>query len=179
MPTNDSDRAIRLEQESRAWELRQKGHTQREIAAALAIAHTTVGRMLARVEKRALARLTKRVEHQKVSSTEVLDFVRSEALRAWEKSKGTRKRVVQKTVRGAVESTVVEALDREGDVSYLDRALAADDRIRSIWGVDSPPAKPKDADGASGLTVSQIAQRIAENEAKHEADQADQEQPAD
>lgn len=167
MPSNDSHRAIQLEQEAEAWDLRQQGWTVRRIGAKLGIAHTTVSRMLDRVERRVLKSLSRRVERQKVTSTQILDHIRDEALQAWEKSKRNRTRVVKKTDANG-EATVQEAVTREGDPTHLHTAMAADDRIRKIWGVDAPPAKPKD-DESSGLNASSVAARLDANEAEHEA----------
>lgn len=167
MPSNDSHRAVQLEQEAECWDLRQQGWTVRRIGNKLGIAHTTVSRMLARVEKRVLRSLSRRVEQQKVTSTHILDHIRDESLQAWERSKRNRTRAVQKK-DGHGEATITEAVTREGDPAHLDRAMAADDRIRRIWGIDAPPAKPK-GDDSTGLSASAVSARLEANEANHEA----------
>ena len=176
MPSNDSHRAVQVDHEAEAWEMRKRGWTVRRIAAQLGLSPSTVSRMLARVERRALRALTKRVEHQKVTSTHILDEIRDEALQAWEKSKKDRLRAVKKTSNDGTVN-VQEATNREGDVSYLNAAMLADDRIRRIWGIDTPPAKPVD-ETKVGLSVSAYTARVLANEANH-ADDPDDSPPHD
>jgi hypothetical protein len=171
VPSNKSQEAITAENESTAWDLRQQGWTVQRIARRLGVHHGTVVRMLARVEARVLRGLERRVENQKVQSTHVLDHIRDEALQAWERSKAAATRAVKKRKgRGeaadAEEINVTEATSSYGDPAFLDRAIAADDRIRRIWGIDSPPAKPKEDEGG-GLNVASRAAAITARAKAH------------
>jgi predicted transcriptional regulator len=169
--TNTASAAIHLERAIRAWDLRQRGWSQRRIAGELSISQGTVSRLLDAIERRELARLSKRVERQKVEQTYQLDHIIDEALDAWERSKKPRVKTGKRSGGGKLgtgESTVSEVIQREGEPAFLDRALGALDRKRSLWGLDAPKARPKDEE--SGLSVSAIAARLQQADAAYDAE---------
>jgi DNA-binding MarR family transcriptional regulator len=165
VPSNGADDQTRIATEAKAWELRQRGWTQSRIARELGLDQGTICRMLGRIERRELKRLSKRVQSEKARQTAILEHIADEALQAWELSKRPKRRAsTRKSALGSVDVTEME--EREGEPAYLDRAQAALDRLRQLWGLNAPAKKP---DENQGLTYSALAQRLTENGAAHDA----------
>jgi predicted transcriptional regulator len=130
-------RDIRLQCEMKAWELRREFWTQSRIAKELGITQQAVSRMLARVERRELARFHKRVERTKARQTAQLETIASEAFDAWLHSKTPQ--VIEKTTTDDDQtSKTVESRTHQCDASLLGQARGALADIRAIWGLDSP-----------------------------------------
>lgn len=94
---------VTREREARAWELRQRCRTTRQIAHELDIDHSTVVRMLDRVEKRLLESVNADVLQVKLRQTQQLERLLSEAVSEWERSKLPVE--VERTVTKATELT--------------------------------------------------------------------------
>ena len=129
--------------ELRVMGLAAQGWSQREIAADVGISQPAVCKILHRVEARVIGELTATVERQKVRQTLRLEHLYTEAVRAWEASKGeiTRRRQRKVTDGSPGEgTTVVEVTveNRYGDPRFLDlgRRVLAD--LRALWGLDAP-----------------------------------------
>lgn len=160
MPRNRAHSAVTLERELRAWELRQRGYSERAIAAEMKVSQSTVHRLLARIESRLLKRLERRAKCRKVEIDAILDHMLSEALHAWERSKAPRQRVRKRTFtrRGKpVEITSSEWEERFGDVRFLDVAMKIIIVQATLWGVygESGP-RPE----LASTTVSAVAKRL-------------------
>ncbi len=167
MPSNSAVDQTRVTQMARAWSLRQRGWSQHRIAEAIGVSQPTVCKWLDAINARELKRLSARVEAMKVEQDEVLKHIVCEALEAWERSKQPKKRAKSQTgVGGAV--TVSEATEREGEPAYLAAAFGGLDRLRALWGLNSP-AKRED-DQAGGFSFSAIAARLRQNAANHDAE---------
>jgi DNA-binding MarR family transcriptional regulator len=174
---NTPETQRRTAEQTRAWELRQHGWTQRRIAAELGHDQGTISRWLDAIERRELARLSRNVERLKVTQTQVLEHIADEALQAWERSKKPHTKAVEKTgpklfrpdgSPASGSARVVEATERDGDPVHLQVALQALDRLRRVWGIDAPPLRPKD-DGHDGLNFASVIQRLKENAAAYES----------
>lgn len=144
MPSNTSDREIAAERAVRAWNLRQQGWTQRRIAAALGVDQGTVSRLLAKVYKRALARLDKRAAQERAVQVEQLNHIADEALQAWERSKRPKKRSSQRD-GGNGRQTTLEAEDRDGDPSFLAAAMSALAQVRELLALNVTTADTSSA----------------------------------
>jgi len=137
--------------EEQAWDLRRKGWTIERVAQELGRPRRTVASMLERVELRALARMDRGVALVKIRQTAQLEHVYEEALGAWERSKEPSRSVSTRR-NGTVGpdgqealSTVEESERRDGEPLFLDRALAALEAIRRIWGAEAPVKAQLDA----------------------------------
>lgn len=161
--------------ERRAVELAVLGSTQHEIAVELQISQPAVSKLLARADERALADLSHHVERQKVRQTQRLERVFAEAMRAWGRSQAdTTKRRQRQSARdggrhvGQDSHTVAEVVveTRHGDPRYLETARKATGDLRSLWGLDAPQLVDiSRADPYAGLTDTELAERIAEQDA--------------
>jgi hypothetical protein len=161
MPARPS-KELKLDRESKAWELRCAGLTHRRIAARLGVTRRAVGLILDRVEKRVLAELSTNVEQTKATQHGQLDYVIQESLGAWRKSKKPRSRAVEKTDdEGKV--TQSEAIDQNGDPRHLATAMSAMDRQRNLWGLDVLAATQETA-----ASVSQVMAGLAERKRAYE-----------
>ncbi len=125
------------EHERRAWELRQQGQTQEQIAAELGVTHQSVSRILRRVSERTVRQLAEDVLLHKLVQNARLDHIIDEAMQAWERSKLPAVRAVRKTHDSGAEVLVVTTTSQCGDVDYLTlvrEALADQSRL---WGLDA------------------------------------------
>lgn len=149
---------IRTDLEQKAWLLKSKFWTEERIATELGVDQSTVNRMLQRVEARLVAEFTEKALAIKIQQTDRLEFLASEAIEAWEKSKrpGDKERTVTKRLGAkpkAERPSVPEGPD-EVPGMYLDADEAIEDageitdedraRLLSVMGMN--------ADG-SGLTI--------------------------
>ncbi len=172
MPSNSASDQTRILAEAKAWLLRQRGWTQARIAGEIGLDQGTVCRMLDRIERRECARLARKVAGHKGRQNAILEHLVDESFQAWEASKKPQKRASRKTSMGvSVETT--DILEREGEVAYLDRVLAALKDQRFLWGLNEAPKRASDEGG--GLTLSALAARLAANGAAHDADASEPE----
>lgn len=89
------------EQDERdAWNLRQQGYTQTEIAEKLGVDQSTVSRALSRMNKKLHAEFVKQAEEMKAEQTVQLDYIQRQAMDGFERSKrdAKTKRTVTKSV---------------------------------------------------------------------------------
>src|SRR5262245_15797585 len=129
---NRPSKEVSRDREIRCFELRRRGWLHEAIARELGIHRVTVTRILSRLDKRALQRLSQVVESKKVAQTEQLDWIISQCLRAWEKSKTPLRRAARKSVplpgqepaEPGIEQQTTEVIERDGDVSFLHAAMA-------------------------------------------------------
>jgi predicted transcriptional regulator len=143
------NRELQLARDARAWELRTRCWTQERIAAELSVNQGTVSRILKRLEARALREIARKVERVKARQTEQLEFIASEAMGEWERSKKDAERihtVERKKTEGdgttastTTTTTTDETVEgRIGDSTLLEQARGALKDIRAIWGLDAP-----------------------------------------
>lgn len=161
--------------EARAWRMRSRGWSQLRIADELGITQSGVSRLLARVERRELRRLSKAVERLKVVQSAQLDHVIEESIDAWHRSKTPRKRAASKTeIPGGGgdghggddqggETRTTEVVERDGEASYLYAAMTALTHQRSLWGLDVAPALQDPVGSIADLTRD-LFRRAAEYE---------------
>lgn len=172
MPSNTAADQVRIERQAKAWSYRQKGWTQQRIAETLQVDQSTVCRWLDAIEKRELARLSKRVESQKVRQTALLDLVVDESLQAWDRSKKPKVKTSKKTGRGGkggeASAEQTDAQQRDGDPVHLATAMVALRDLRKLWGLDAA-AKSSKADDA-GADVATMMQRLKANASAHESE---------
>lgn len=166
MPANNSASQTRVALESRAWDLRQRGLTQRTIAASLGVNQATVCRLLARIEQRELARMAETVEREKMLQTAILEHVIDESFQAWERSKRPKKRAVERSTAGVGKGQTIEATEREDDPVYIDRVMQALLHIRRIWGLD---ATTTTTTTESGTTYAQVVRNVKANAIRFDA----------
>jgi len=130
--------------EQRVVALAIQGWTQHAIAADVRVSQAAVSKILARVDERLLQELSARVERQKVRQTQRLEYLYTEALHAWEQSKGdtTRRRQRQSEPAGGVGrgQTVaeIEVSTQHGDPRFLDEGRKALADLRKLWGIEAP-----------------------------------------
>lgn len=177
MPPNRPAKEIQTEREFRAWELRQRGYTQAQIAGQLKVDQGTVSRMLERVNRRELKRLSKQVEQLKVDQQAQHEWIVSESLRAWERSLREISQAISKTTRAPDrEGNIVEATteqtsisEQTGNVAYLQTAMDALRSIRHIWGVELAGDQ-----GSGASSAADLARQLAERAKAYEARRAEQ-----
>jgi hypothetical protein len=123
------------EREVKAWALRQRGWTEARIAAEIGVSQMGVSKILARLERRAYAQLSKRIARSKARQTLQLEHLLDEAVQAWERSKQPSSTV--KKTRGAgcsrTEKTIKENV---GDPAFLAQARAILAQLGAIWGME-------------------------------------------
>ena len=180
MPSNRTplERDQAVQRQARAWELRQRGWTQFRIAKELGCNQGTVSRLLARVYKRALARLDKHAARERAVQVEQLNHVVDESLEAWERSKKPRKRSSRRTGgagKGAGDATTIEAQERDGDPVFLSTAMQAMDRIRQLLALDVSIAK----EDASGVDLRSALLAAEAADASYQADEPIPPEPPD
>jgi hypothetical protein len=129
------------QREADAWELRRKGFTHEQIAERIGVTRQGVSKILKRVSLRVLKEMHEDVKAAKAEEAAQLNHLVSEAFAAWEKSKAPLDRMTRTYTRGddgkPVETgAVVVQQDQVGDPSYLDRAMAAMDRLNKLFGMD-------------------------------------------
>lgn len=188
MPSNSASDQTRIANEQRAWALRQRGWTQQRIADDIGVDQGTICRWLDKIERRELARLSKNVEAMKVRQTGVLESILDETLQAWERSKKPKRKGTTRTASGRPilgtdghpiattdETKVSEAIERDGEPAFLDRALIALRDLRRLWGIDAPERRQEESGG--GFTVADLAARLRANAARHDEVRAKEEAP--
>ena len=174
MARNQYPREEVTAREVRAYDLRIAGHTVREIARELKVDPGTVSRILERINRRELKRLSDRVESVKVEQTLQLESMASQALRCFEKSQRPMNRATRRTTTttapdGTTAEVTVEesaAVERDGSPAWLASAMTALAQIRALWGLDLGPSDAGDAG-----TVSEIARGIADRVEAYQARQ--------
>ena len=174
MARNQYPREEVTAREVRAYDLRIAGHTVREIARELKVDPGTVSRILERINRRELKRLSDRVESVKVEQTLQLESMASQALRCFEKSQRPTNRATRRTTTttapdGTTAEVTVEesaAVERDGSPAWLASAMTALAQIRALWGLDLGPSDAGDAG-----TVSEIARGIADRVEAYQARQ--------
>lgn len=171
MARNQYPREEVTARESRAYDLRIEGYTVREIARELKVDAGTVCRILDRINRRELKRLSGRVEAVKAEQTQQLELMASQALRCFERSRQPLNRATRRTTTTTAadgtssEVTVEEsaAMERDGSPAWLASAMSALAQIRGIWGIDQGPS-----DAAAAGSVSEIARELAERAKKYQ-----------
>jgi Homeodomain-like domain len=118
------------------------GHSQHEIARTLGVSQPAVSKMLKRIEERLLTDVAWRIERQRARQSLRLEFLYSEAIRAWRGSHddALRRRQRKTDGVGGHTSTVAEVIseNQHGDPRYLEEARRALADLRTLWGVDAP-----------------------------------------
>ncbi len=109
---------ITLERERKVWRLRLKSWSQENIAAELGITQSAVSQILKRLFERYYEENMVEIEQVKVEQVAQLEYIASEAMRAWVRSKKNSQ--------------------RKNDVRYLSAAMKAKEDIRKILGIDAP-----------------------------------------
>ncbi len=172
---------VRRGREIAAWELRQQGWSSGRIASELGVARSTVWKMLARVDRRALAQFEDQVMRQKVEQTEQLQQIVDEALQAWERSKQDVEMGTTTTGRAHVsrggnvvdlpDLAVTQRRPQNGNPAFLAQALRALSGMREIWGLNAPRQRELDGKDRSSpaslfadLSDEELERRIAEAE---------------
>lgn len=175
------DETIVRARESKAWAMRARGWSQIRIAAELGMSQPGVSRLLRRIERRALKRMSRSVQSIKAVQHAQFEHVIQEALEAWDRSKTPRKRAARKTAgdgQGGGDDTVetTEVVERDGDCSYLYAAMNAMGGQRSLWGLDVAPALQEPVATVASLSADIFArgrahdERIAQAEASQSGD---------
>jgi transcriptional regulator with XRE-family HTH domain len=128
------------QREETAWSLRQRGWSQQRIAAELGVSQPAVHKILRRVERRVLARLSHSVASVKARQAGQLEFLLDEAVQAWERSKGKTTRETRRESH-RIRETVRETRDSCGDIRFLAEARALLEAERDLWGIGDPRAE--------------------------------------
>ena len=74
--------------EEQAWSLRAQGQDHATIARSLGVERSTVTKLLARVARRRLRQLPKKVDEHRTCTDAQLDYLLAEALDCWRLSRG-------------------------------------------------------------------------------------------
>lgn len=130
------DPQVTLAKEHRAWELRSRGWSDARIATEMGVSAMTVNRILARVTRRALESMPAQVAEQRMVEQAMLEYLYSESLDGWERSKrhpgrGQRRQIQDKE---EAEAEVVYP----GDPKFLQVCVAIRQDIKKIWGLNAP-----------------------------------------
>lgn len=165
---------LREDLQLRAWLLKGQGRSQAAIARELSgiypgvrVGQSSVSRWITKQTRRTLARIDDEAAYQLAHTIEQLRNIDGEAAAAWERSKTSRKEAIKTTV-GEKSTTVAKIIDREGNPAWLDRRMAALDKLCQILRVDArfapaPPAADQTDEAAT------IADALREAEADDQA----------
>jgi hypothetical protein len=172
---------LQLEREITAWRLRVRGKSTQTIADQLGMTRQGVEAILARLERRELKKLSKRIARHKVTHHHRYEHVVEETFDAWHASKKPLKRA-QRRVKGGVnvnpsgddddcqeEISSTEVTERTGDVNYLHTGMAAMKNQAQLWGLEVLPASQDQASSISHL--SEDMQRRGEEYDAREAEE--------
>lgn len=157
----NSDTAKRLARRERVWELRCEGYTQAEIAETVGTNQSTVSRDLRWWANQIIDEIKEQGVTMKVEQLGQLQYVVSEAMGSWRKSKQPDKTVTKTATntssetRGTDKSEQMRTQVREqaGDPRYLNVALKAMGDIRNIVGLDAPIRQQIELMGKDGEAV--------------------------
>jgi transcriptional regulator with XRE-family HTH domain len=133
-PPNRPPRDLVQRREEQAWALRLQGRTEAEIAAALGVTQGAVSKILHRVERQALRRLTREAALLKVVQLAQLEHIVDEAMRAWAVSLED-----SVTVQGFSDGKfIVTTRTQCGNPALLGQARGALADIRALLGLEAP-----------------------------------------
>lgn len=130
--------------EQNVWKLRAEFKTQNEIAVLTGLDQSTVSKILTRLSAKANLELPREIASVKMQQAMQLDFIASEAMAAWQRSKENSKKTRMRTTTGGksarnkVEDKALESATREGDSRYLTTAMKALSDVRDIFGLNAP-----------------------------------------
>jgi hypothetical protein len=155
LPANRPNRETTQAREALAYHYRQMGMLHEAIARKLGISRRGVGLCLERAFEREKGRLSATIEALKLEQTAQLEYIIEQALRAWRMSLKPRSRASEKAGDDGT-TTHTEAIDQTGDPRHLATAMAAMDRIRSLWGLDIAAATQEPS------SVSDAARKLAD-----------------
>jgi transcriptional regulator with XRE-family HTH domain len=148
------NREQRRERERAIWTLRQKGLTHQEIADQVSVERSSVSKILKRLNNRFLDKLDDEIQGAKIEQWQQLDYIVSESLSAWERSKEAQRNI--KRTQEALEhpgtggtqdpekplvqsvSTTTAVIDQDGNPNYLKAAREALADMRKLLGIDAP-----------------------------------------
>jgi len=119
------DKLERLRQEDRAMELQGRGWSLRRIGVEMGLSKSQVHRILDRVAARELKRLGAKFEHLRIQQANEYDHIKEECSDGWERSKQPRRMVRQTTDAEGNEVTITTAEERDGNLAFMDRRMAA------------------------------------------------------
>jgi hypothetical protein len=183
MPGPAKNKTEQTARELEVWRLRLKCWTVTAIGEAVGLHHGTICRILQRINKRELERLSAEVELVKAEQTGQISHLVSEASRAWEHSLQPENRVYRRTERtrgpgknGALLETEIEhteSVERDGDPRFLMVILAGLAAIRGIWGLNPGPKGD-----AAAAEIAEIARGLAERVQRFQDRQQAKEPPA-
>lgn len=128
---------VTKQREAQAWELRQQGMRQSEIARTIGISQPAVSLMLNRLSVRSEAALTELAVQTKVEQAIRLEGIYVEAMKAWHASKKPKiKRCRRRDSKGR-ESETLEAIEQVGNPDFLKRAMEALAAQRDLLGLNA------------------------------------------
>ena len=172
---------VRKEIAGRAWRLMLDGLTQAEIAAQLGrefpaypVGQSSVSRSLSRTAERVAADLEAEARLEFFRQLAQLRQIHDDAAAGFERSKAPKKEATGTKV-GEKSTTRTKITEREGNPLWLDRRLAALNRIARLLRLEERFAPPPPAD-TSNHALS-VAEALAEMEAR-DATHPDHETPA-
>ena len=148
-PEGPPKRELSRQRAARAWELRLRGHTLAEIAAALEagglgrVSSQAIHKALRKAERRVLAGMEEAVKGELARQYAGLDHLYCESMQAWARSKGPAKLAREKSSADgagapARRETTHELRERTGDPRFLAEARAALADLRKLLGLDAP-----------------------------------------
>lgn len=159
MTARDAKAKLVLTRENRAWELRIKGHTHREIAEKFGAeglgtpTRRAIGQMLDRAAARILARMGQTIGQEYARQLSALWLIYDEAMKAWERSKEDDRMLRERTKQAAApilpggrrglapdpeKETVQQLRPQVGDPRYLSEARAALADLRKLLQLEGP-----------------------------------------
>lgn len=150
------NREQRRERERAIWTLRQKGLTHQEIADQVSMERSSVSKILKRLNNRFLDKMDDQIQQAKIEQWQQLDYIVSESLSAWERSKEAQRNIkrtqeslehpgglgggTQDPEKPLVQSvsTTTAVIDQDGNPNYLKAAREALADMRKLLGIDAP-----------------------------------------
>ena len=140
------------EQGNDAIAFQRKGVTQSEIAERIGVSQSAVSRFLNRYNRRLIESLEKRSVREKGKQVDRLEYLYSEIVSEWERSKGSTRTVKTTTVDGGeagdgVARTEETVRTNTGNPALIAQARGTLQDIRSILGIDAPKAVDVTSDG--------------------------------
>jgi predicted transcriptional regulator len=170
-----------LHDETRAFELRIKGHSQMEIAKVLGLTQQGVCSILKRVTRKYAQAFLSDVAHIKNEQVSQLENVASEAMAAWYRSKenfNSNKNKINtrgKDGKPALQERLVEERDQYGDPRYLHEFRKAKEDIRKVLGVDLVEKELLESDMVGRIQIEVVGCEVEDKDVPLEDENANAE----
>lgn len=138
-----------------------EGDTLRDVGKKHKLSHVSVREIRDKVEKWLIPQHMDRIRQIKVRQNCQLDYIYSQSMAAWQKSKESPTEETDHVDADGESSHTLKKKSTAGDPAFLNVAIKTLADIRKIWGADSPVPKDDTGPRAAGVPYDQAVQEYA------------------